>query len=57
MLEKVVHAALDGNYNNQAVAQKILMGRIFPNSIFGKRTGIKAEKTSLFQLSQRMNQR
>ena len=36
VLEKVVSAALDDEHKNQAVAQKILMDRIFPISTFEK---------------------
>ena len=36
VLEKVVSAALDDEYKNQAVAQKILKERILPISTFEK---------------------
>ena len=36
MLEKVVRTALDDNYKNQAVAQKLVMDRLLPISTFEK---------------------
>ena len=36
MLEKVVRVALDNNHKNQAVAQKLVMGRLLPISTFEK---------------------
>jgi DNA-directed RNA polymerase subunit K/omega len=41
VLEKVVSAALDDTHKNQTAAQKILMDRIFPISIFAKGTDFK----------------
>jgi len=41
VLEKVVSAALDDTHKNQTAAQKILMDRILPISIFAKGTDFK----------------
>ena len=36
MLRKVLRTALDDNYKNQAVAQKLVMDRLLPISTFEK---------------------
>ena len=36
MLEKVVRIASDNNHKNQAVAQKLVMDRLLPISMFEK---------------------
>ena len=41
VVEKVVSAALDDTHKNQTAAQKILMDRILPISIFDKGTDFK----------------
>jgi len=41
VIETVVRTALDDNHKNQTAAQKILMDRIFPISIFAKGTDFK----------------
>ena len=41
VIETVVRTALDDTHKNQTAAQKILMDRIFPISIFAKGTDFK----------------
>ena len=41
VIETVVRTALDETHKNQTAAQKILMDRIFPISIFAKGTDFK----------------
>ena len=36
LLQNVIRTAVDGNHNNQAVAQKILMDKLLPVSAFEK---------------------